>query len=185
MSASYLTLICHAPTEALRRGAFPRPAETLLPLTASPPPLRPRPGSRLLLAPEPRAAGTADLWPVLRQLPREIDTGLRDIDFAHWQGRALSELAQNAPEDLQHWLEDPEAAPHGGESSAALMRRMHDWLAAWPPGRPAIAITHPAVIRAVAAVVLDIPPARLPGLDIAPLARLELSHYGRWKVRLG
>ncbi len=185
MPTSHLTLICHALTEAQRQGRFARPDEDLVRPLPSPPPLQLRPGSRLLLAPEIRARLTAALWPVLSGLPTRVDPDLRDADAGCWQGRSLRDLEQSEPASLRQWLGDPDASPHGGESLTALRHRMAGWLSAQRDRGPTVVMTHPAVIRALAAHVLGLAPDHSDRLDIAPLACLQLSHYRHWRLCIG
>src|SRR6516165_5271981 len=53
---------------------------------------------------------------------------LRDCDFGRWAGRTLAEVQAEAPEAIADWLQDPHAAPHGGESFADVMRRVGGWM---------------------------------------------------------
>ncbi|MHC1481206.1 histidine phosphatase family protein [Frateuria aurantia] len=181
-----LTLVSHALTRAQRLGHLASPCDELAePRDTSLPPLQLKATCQLLLGPELRVRQTAALWPQLAQCPTTTDHALRDCELGDWRGRALRDLQQEQPEALQQWLTDPNAAPHGGESMAELYHRMSGWLAALPVGEHYLAISHPLVLRAIAAHVLQIPWLYLDRLDIAPLARLELSCYGRWKMRLG
>lgn len=185
MPASQLILISHALTESQRQGRFAMASEPLVQPLPTAPALTWRPGSRLLLAPELRARESAALWPGLLDLPISVDPELRDLDCGRWQGMELRALEQTEPQALLQWLSDPETAPHGGESFADLRLRMTAWLAAYPAGTSCVAITHPMVVRAVASQVLGVPPSNLPQLDITPLACLQLTCHGRWRVRLG
>ena len=79
------------------------------------------------------------------------------------------------PGDLAVWLTEPTRAPHGGESVVDLMRRVARWLDsltgnAWA----AVAVTHPAVIRAAILLALDAPPKSFWRIDIAPVSRTVL-----------
>lgn len=185
MPASHLILISHALTESQRQGRFAVASEPLVQPRPTAPALTWRSGSRLLLAPEPRARESATLWPGLLDLPISVDPELRDLDCGRWQGMELRAVEQAEPQALLQWLIDPETAPHGGESFADLRLRMTSWMDAYPAGTSCVAITHPMVVRAVAGQVLGIPLAQLSRLDIAPLARLELSRLDHWRMRLG
>lgn len=86
--------------------------------------------------------------------------------------------------DLELWLTDPAAAPHGGESIVDLTERVAGWLMSVTS--VTVAVTHPALIRAAILTALDIPPKSFWRIDIAPLSRTTL-HYrnDRWTLRLG
>ncbi|MFG3052659.1 histidine phosphatase family protein [Kitasatospora sp. NPDC048239] len=104
-----------------------------------------------------------------------------------WRGRTLDEVAAEQPEAVAAWLSDPAAAPHGGESLAALCARVGGWLDALADGGPrALAVVEPEVVRAAALHALGGPPAAFWRLDVPPLTATALSgRAGRWNLRLG
>src|SRR5579862_9675045 len=61
-------------------------------------------------------------------LDAAVDAGLRDCDYGRWRGLASKDVAQREPEAFAAWLQDPAAAPHGGESFAAVIERVGAWL---------------------------------------------------------
>ncbi|WP_028694306.1 histidine phosphatase family protein [Pseudomonas cremoricolorata] len=177
MRAIELVLRCHAGTEAQRLGYFDRVDEPLCQPPAIDPALA---GWRCLLAPELRVRQTAEGL----GLSGEVVDALRDCDLGAWQGLSLKALQRDAGAALQHWLDDPLAAPHGGESLHQLQLRVGHWLEhGLGPGRW-LAITHPHVMRAAARHVLDLSFPASQRLDIRPLGALHLSWYGRWRVRV-
>ena len=108
-----LTLIAHASTAAARHATFPgdEPLDALglrdcarLKLNFSP--------ARVWIAPELRTRQTAEAL----GLAGDNAPSLRDGDYGTWAGKPLAELA---PDALQLWLSDPEAAP----MAANRMRR--------------------------------------------------------------
>jgi broad specificity phosphatase PhoE len=83
------------------------------------------------------------------------------------------------------WLHDAYAAPHGGESLAALIDRvggvLDDHL--WPQGRSVVAVT-PLVARAAAVHALGAPPEVIFRIDIAPLGRVLISRGDQiWRLQ--
>ncbi|RZU54320.1 histidine phosphatase superfamily protein (branch 1) [Krasilnikovia cinnamomea] len=109
---------------------------------------------------------------------------LADPDFGHWTGSALEVVAARDPAAVQTWLTDPGAAPHGGESLAAVTARVGRWLDG-QASQPVVAVAHPVVVRAAVASALELPPAALWRLDVAPLALLRLTcRAGRWHLHL-
>ncbi len=99
-------------------------------------------------------------------------------------GRTLAEVHAAEPAATAAWMTDPDAAPHGGESTSALLQRVGAWLSgeALRDGR-AIAITHAGVVRAAVVHALGAPAGALWRVDVAPLAVTELhAHDGRWTV---
>lgn len=134
---------------------------------------------RLLSAPELRARQTATLFGA----DAVIEPALRDCDFGRWRGVRIGDVQTAEPQALQAWLDDPQAAPHGGESVAQLGERVAAWMATLEtaPGS-IVAITHPFVIRAALTRVLNSPAFNV--IDVEPLAAIELWFNGRWRLRL-
>lgn len=176
MQATRLTLICHARTEAQRLGRFATPDEPLRDLVV--PLAQISTSARCLSAPELRAQQTA------RGLAFTLDDSLRDCDLGRWQGQSLKHLEQYEPHDLQCWLSDPHAAPHGGESIAALCRRVGEWMDSALGGGEWVAVTHPLVIRAAVLHALGAPLESFQRIDVPPLARVRFSRYDRWRLQM-
>lgn len=97
----------------------------------------------------------------------------------------LKQLQAEQPEALAKWLNDPDSAPHGGESFAALYQRSSAWLQAFDRPGNWLAVTHPLVIRALLVHVLGSPLAAHQRIDVLPLSRIALSFTGQWRLRLG
>lgn len=174
-----LTLISHAMTDAMAAVRFPADE----PLNA----LGHRQigamtalgnGELAICAPEIRARQTAELL----GLAVEIDPRIADLDCGRWRGGILNGLPA---EQLSVWLTAPEQAPHGGESIVDLIARVRAWLDSLSvrPGR-VVAVTHPAVIRAVMLITLDAPPISFWRIDIAPASRTTVFLRGNaWTFR--
>jgi broad specificity phosphatase PhoE len=113
-----------------------------------------------------------------------VDPLLAECDFGSWAGRTLKELAESAPDDVQAWMTDADAAPHGGESLSALLARVRAWLDGQAAlDGTAIAVTHGGVISAAVVIALDAPPSAIWRVDVSPLSITELhAHDGRWTV---
>jgi broad specificity phosphatase PhoE len=109
---------------------------------------------------------------------------LRDCDYGRWAGKTFGEVAANEADAANSWLHDPAAAPHGGESILDLMRRVADWLAGESARRQrSIAVTHPAIVRAVIVVILAAPAQSFWRIDVRPLSVTRLSGQdGRWNL---
>ncbi|MBB5345989.1 broad specificity phosphatase PhoE [Edaphobacter lichenicola] len=178
------TLISHAPTSAQHLSAFPsdEPLEEfalakLVTLNWQPPRAH-----HILTAPELRTQETAKALNLIATPTPE----LRDLDYGPWQGRSLADLHAEDPEAITQWLTNPTAAPHQGESIAALITRVQNWLTtlAVEETSHTLAITHPAVIRAAILHILHAPPQSFWRIDIAPLTLTDLRHNGRtWTLR--
>ncbi|SNX56336.1 broad specificity phosphatase PhoE [Streptomyces sp. TLI_55] len=118
---------------------------------------------------------------------------LAALDTGRWRGSTLAEVGAAEPEALGRWLSDPEVAPHGGESVAALCDRVGAWLdelaglaeAASETART-IAVAEPEIVRAALVHALGAPRSAFWRTDVAPLTAVELSgRAGRWNVRMG
>jgi broad specificity phosphatase PhoE len=180
--ARRLLLLCHASTAAQRSAAFPldepidakgRAAAAALASEFSL--LR-----TIVASPARRALETA----AAAGLTARPEPALRDCDHGRWAGRSLGDIARAEPEAVEQWLTDPDAAPHGGESIAALLRRVADWMESGAITGPALAITHASVIRAAVVHALCAPARSFWRIDAPPLALVELRHNGRsWSLR--
>ena len=113
------------------------------------------------------------------------DALLRDCDFGRWAGRTFSAVQAAEPDALAAWLSDPAAAPHGGESFAAVMARAKTFLDRMlSASGSTLAITHPTIIRACIACALDAGAHAMGHIDISPLSRATLSGAsGRWTFK--
>jgi broad specificity phosphatase PhoE len=178
-----LTLVSHAPTAAVRAAAFPRDegidekgkhAASLLAGTLPP-------FSAVWTSPASRAVETAHAL----NLSAEPDTQIRDMDLGRWAGRTFGHVETSEPHAMGHWLSDPSANPHGGESVEQLLARIRAWLGDVAQRRGRIAaVTHPAVIRAAIVVAIDATPISFWRIDIAPLGVVELGSNGmRWTLK--
>jgi broad specificity phosphatase PhoE len=176
-----LILVSHGMTDAMVDGRFPadeplnaigrREIEAVDGLAGAAP--------RQLTGPERRTRQTAELL----GLQAETEPRLADLDCGRWRGQALADVP---PGDLEVWLSQLTAAPHGGESIADLISRVSLWLESLTanPSRT-LAVTHPAVIRAAIVAALGIAPAAFWRIDITPAGRIVM-HFrsGRWTLRL-
>ncbi|MCC3767589.1 histidine phosphatase family protein [Streptomyces sp. UNOC14_S4] len=136
---------------------------------------------RYLCAPAARCRETADAL----GLEASPTTDLADLDVGRWTGRTLDDVTAADPGAVAAWLSDPAAAPHGGESVAALVERVGAWLDKQAAGR-VLAVVEPAVVRAAAVHALGLPTAVFWRLDVLPLTLTTLTgRSGRWNLRVG
>ncbi|MFF0352667.1 histidine phosphatase family protein [Nocardia sp. NPDC003269] len=172
-------LVGHSLTEAVRKARFPvdepldESGRDALRAYSVPD------GAQVRTGPERRARETAEALGVVG----ELDARLRDLDAGSWRGTEMSGLAQD---QLFAWLTDPEFRGHGGESVTDLVERARFWLAEIASaGRDTVAVTHPAVVRAVLLVVLDAPSKSFWRMDVPPASVTRLHYRGNWTLRLG
>jgi broad specificity phosphatase PhoE len=180
---SRLILICSGATEALRKARFagdePLEPKTQAQAAAMAGDL-PR-ADRHWCSPALRARQTAEAL----GLHPEIADALRDQSAGAWAGKTLTEVEALDPSALIAWITDPAAAAPGGESVQDVAARMAGVLAELlaNPGT-VMAVTHPAVIRVTAALVLDAPLQSAGKIDLEPLSLTDLRSDGRrWHLR--
>lgn len=181
MQSTRLTLICHARTVAQKLARFPTDEPVEMDWQSAKGSRRGQFNGtpRLLCGPELRTRQTAELF----GSDAEVVDALRDCDFGRWQGLRIAGLQKTEPDALLAWLEDPHSAPHGGESVVQLGERVAAWLTTLEAtSGHVIAITHPFIMRAALAQVLQISASNL--IDVEPLSAVELRFAGRWRLRL-
>jgi broad specificity phosphatase PhoE len=178
----HLFMLCHGATPATRQAAFPldEPTEekslaAAAALSGCLPSV-----ARILTSPARCARETATAL----GLTATKEHALRDCDWGRWRGRKLDEVIAEEPEAAASWLADPDAAPHGGESVAMLIRRVSCWMDASSHSGRVLAVTHPAVVRAAVVLVLGAPAPGFWCVDVPPLSLVELKRRaGRWSLR--
>jgi|SRR5579872_1912341 len=178
-----LHLLCSASTASVSAVAFapadepldPRGIESLAGLAGRLPSC-----DTVLCSPALSARQTAEglgLTPAVEAL-------LRDCDYGRWTGRTLEDVQASEPSAVAEWLNNPRAAPYGGESFADLTTRVGGWMdQILTKSGSALAITHALVIRAAIAHALGVDPETFRHIDVAPLTRVRLSSgAGRWTL---
>jgi broad specificity phosphatase PhoE len=174
-----LTLISHAPTRAVRRAAFPCD-ESIEDFAQEVISRMNWHFDRACCGPEKRAQQTATVL----GLSATVDPSLRDCDYGRWAGRDLSEIQAEFPNEVALWLATVDAAPHGGESLHDLIARVAAWLAEQTRLGHTIAVTHPSVIRAAVASILEAPAQAFWRIDVAPLTLTDIRFNGSsWSLR--
>jgi broad specificity phosphatase PhoE len=180
--AARLTFICHASRRALRAAAFAGDEELDELGLAGAAALAGQIAqvARCWTSPELRARQTAQALGCEAIIAPE----LRDCDYGAWKGRGFDEVWAEDPEAATKWLRDPEAAPHGGESLANLMRRVAAWLDAQRElSGAALVVTHASVIRAAVVHAIEANPRSFWRIGVAPLSQTRLSGAeGRWNL---
>lgn len=177
-----LDLLTHGATTANRVASFsadePLEPSAVAALKAARGRLKPY--GRVLVAPERAARDSA----AALGYEGDIAPTLKDCDYGRWRGLALMDVVKREPEALDLWLDDPAAAPHGGESFAAVLGRVAAWLAKEQTrSGTTLAVTHAPVVRAAIVSALGAGPAAFWRIDAAPLSLARLTgHDGRWNL---
>ncbi|MFJ2820469.1 bifunctional RNase H/acid phosphatase [Streptomyces toxytricini] len=111
-----------------------------------------------------------------------VEEGLREVDFGAWEGLTFGEVQERHPDDLQAWLDSPEAAPTGGgESFAAATRRIsaaRDRLLAAHRGRTVLLVTHVTPVKILVRLALGAPPESLFRMELAAASLSAVAYYG-------
>ncbi|WP_189548371.1 bifunctional RNase H/acid phosphatase [Streptomyces lavendofoliae] len=118
-----------------------------------------------------------------------VEDGLRETDFGAWEGLTFAEVRERHPEDLDAWLASPQAAPTGGESFAAVARRVaaaRDRLTARHAGRTVLLVTHVTPIKTLVRLALGAPPESLFRMELSAASLSAVAYYrdGNASVRL-
>jgi len=176
--AERLLWLVHAGTRGLRDLVFGDATSLSHPEAVEPWAGRP---VSWVIGPEPACTQTAAQLLV----DARVDPNLIGLDVGSWRGRTFAEVMEEAPEDLARWLADADAAPHGGESLADLVRRVGAYCddGSWPDGTTALLVT-PLVARAAAVHALGVTASAIFRIDLAPLQRVIVSRSGPgWRVQ--
>ncbi|BCM18655.1 histidine phosphatase family protein [Mesorhizobium sp. J8] len=173
-----LTMIASGATQATRKGRFPsdEAPEPWALDHASVLASSLRRADRVWTSPALAARRTAEAL----GLDATVEPLLGEQDFGRWAGKGFKEVQAEDPKGMAAWLADPDAAPHGGESLAAVARRgvaLMERLAA--ESGHTIALTHAVPIRAAIVHVLGAPLSAIWKIDIEPLSLTELRSDGR------
>lgn len=137
------------------------------------------PGRTAYVSPAVAATQTAR---ALGMVPR-VAAELAEADAGRWRGLPYARVAEAEPEALAAWLTDPQAAPHGGESLAAMSARVAAWVEAMRATPDVIVVCDAGVIRAALGHALGVGPATAARFDIAPLSSTEITPAGDgWRV---
>ncbi|WP_431961215.1 bifunctional RNase H/acid phosphatase [Actinacidiphila sp. bgisy160] len=110
-----------------------------------------------------------------------VEEGLRETDFGAWEGLTFAEVKERHPAELDAWLGSAKAAPPGGESFAAVARRVslaRDKLIARYAGRTVLVVTHVTPIKTLVRLALGAPPESLFRMELSAAALSAVAYYG-------
>ncbi|EFH31713.1 bifunctional RNase H/acid phosphatase [Streptomyces pristinaespiralis ATCC 25486] len=137
-----------------------------------------------------RCRETADAVASRLGLPVSVEEGLRETDFAAWEGLTYAEVRERYPDDLEAWLASPKAAPTGGgESFATVARRVaatRDKLLALHQGRTVLLVTHVTPVKTLVRLALGAPPESLFRMELSAASLSAVAYYadGNASLRL-
>jgi len=143
----------------------------------------------VLTSPLRRARATAEGVAAATGAPLVVRQGLIETDFGEWEGMTFAEARARDPEVHGRWLGDETAAPPGGESFAAVGRRVEAErraVLAEYPGQTVVLVSHVTPIKMLLRTGLDAGPSLLYRLhlDLASLSEVRFYPDGGASVRL-
>ena len=136
---------------------------------------------RIVSSPLTRARQTADAIAGAALPEVETDERFLELDYGDWDGRPVQDVS---PKEWAAWRADPEFAPPGGESLAALGRRVRAGLAdleAESVTADVVVVSHVSPIKAAVAWALGAGDDMVWRLFVSPasITRIAISGGGR------
>ncbi|QMU68343.1 bifunctional RNase H/acid phosphatase [Streptacidiphilus sp. P02-A3a] len=118
-----------------------------------------------------------------------IAEGLRETDFGAFEGLTFAEAKQRFPAELDAWLASAEVGPPGGESFAAVTRRVavaRDQLLARYAGKTVLVVSHVTPVKTLVRLALGAPSESLFRMELSPAALSVVQYYadGNASLRL-
>ncbi|MFB4194251.1 bifunctional RNase H/acid phosphatase [Streptomyces carpaticus] len=119
-----------------------------------------------------------------------IEAGLRETDFAQWEGLTFAEVRERHPQDLTQWMSSAQAQPTGGgESFTAVARRAavaRDKIIARYAGKTVLLVSHVTPIKSLLRLALGAPTEAMFRMELSPAALSVVTYYndGNASVRL-
>ena len=134
----------------------------------------------IVTSPLQRAVRTAEEVAAATGVPVLTDDGFRETDFGAWEGLTFAEVRERWPSEVTRWLADPDVAPPGGESFAAVSERvtaaLHRVLAG-REGQTVLIVSHVTPIKMLVAAALLAPSAALYRMHLDVAALCEIDWY--------
>jgi len=143
----------------------------------------------IISSPLPRAVQTAEAIAATAKVPVEIVDDFVETDFGVWEGLTFAEAAEVDGPLLREWQGRVDIAPPGGETFAAVGKRVErarDAVVAAHPDATVVVVTHVTPIKWLACAALDAPPIALfrLHLDTASVSIVDYYADGNMSVQL-
>ena len=118
-----------------------------------------------------------------------IEEGVRETDFGAFEGLTFAEAKGRYPAELDAWLASAKVAPPGGESFAAVARRVsvaRDKLLARYAGKTVLVVSHVTPVKTLVRLALGAPSESLFRMELSPAALSAVQYYadGNASLRL-
>lgn len=135
-----------------------------------------------------RAVQTGEAIADVLGVPLTPNDAFAELDFGQFEGLTGAEARERYPTDFAAWIASPETAPPGGESFAALARRVRrgrDALVAAYPDAVVLVVSHVTPIKMLVRTALDAPMSSLfrMHLDTASLTTVDYLSDGSASLR--
>ncbi|KWX00196.1 acid phosphatase [Carbonactinospora thermoautotrophica] len=119
----------------------------------------------------------------------EVEPGFREADFGAWDGYTFAEVQQRWPRELKAWLASSAVAPPGGESFAAVSRRVQaarDAVLSRHAGKTVLVVSHVTPIKTLIRLALEAPTKALYRMELDPAGLSVIQWYpdGNASVRV-
>jgi probable phosphoglycerate mutase len=137
-----------------------------------------------------RCRETADLVAARLELPVSCEDGLRETDFAAWEGLTFAEVRERHPDDLDAWLTSSTVAPTGGgesfETVASRVSAARDKLLAAHAGRTVLLVSHVTPVKTLVRLALGAPPESMFRMELSAASLSAIAYYadGSTSLRL-
>jgi probable phosphoglycerate mutase len=128
-----------------------------------------------------RAMQTAEAIASALGLEVEVVDDLIETDFGAWEGLTFAEARARDAELLDSWLASPDIAPPGGESFAAVGRRVRkarETVIAKHAEKTVLVVTHVTPIKSLVRFALDAPPSSMFRLHLDTASVSSVDYYG-------
>jgi probable phosphoglycerate mutase len=147
------------------------------------------PVAAVVASPLRRAVQTAEWITTILKLPLATNPDLVELDFGEWEGLTAREASDRDPAAMASWFGSADAAPPGGESWAALARRVlraRDALLAQHPGKRVVVVSHVTPIKVLVLDALHAPNEGLRRLhlDAGSISAVDYYADGAASLRL-
>jgi broad specificity phosphatase PhoE/ribonuclease HI len=146
------------------------------------------PFAAIVCSPLTRARQTAEAISERLRLAVSVDKDWAEVDFGEWDGLTSDEARAGSPEHFAAWSSSFDAAPPGGESFAALARRVRrarDRVVTAHAGATVLVVTHVTPIKLLVRAALDAPERSVfrMHLDLASISRVDYFADGQASLR--
>ena len=134
----------------------------------------------IVTSPLQRSRRTAEEAARTTGAPLTVEPGLAETDFGEWEGLTFAEARQRWPAEVDAWLRDPEVTPPGGESFAAVDRRVRAVLRsllAEHEGKTLLLVSHVTPIKTLLRHALLAPAEALYRMHLDVACLCEIAWY--------